>query len=285
MEVQPGQTLIEALDATVRCARGIGFWRERLPDRPIASVEDFAALPLSSRVELSRASGLGELIVSPQWIFRPTYPFHQNVCTFPFQVVAGEQDLVSRHDRMKALLAAAGRGEGCETLILASPPQFFFASDLCAEIFFEGHHTSIQDVTGMDATAIRRRIEIFGAKLVVLATTSSAICAAAFPREVEAVITFRGGFLPELQRLGPGVRVVDVYTLTEAPYLAWRLAGERFHHYDADQFFVERSPTGLLTFTTLLWELMPFIRYQTYDAVGELRDAEGLVEITTLGDW
>lgn len=285
MEVKPGQTLVEALDATVRCARGVGFWRERLPELTIGSVEDFAAVPLSSRVDLSTASGLSELIMSPQWIFRPTYPFHQNVCTFPFQVVAGEQDLVSRHDRMKALLAAAGHAEGCETLILASPPQFFFASDLCAEIFFEGHHTSIQDVTGMDAAAIRRRIEVFGAKLVVVATASPAICAAAFPPGVEAVITFRAAFLPELERLGPDVKVVDVYTLTEAPYLAHRLAGERFYRYDPDQFYVERSPAGLLTFTTLLWELMPFIRYQTYDAVGELRDAEGLVEITALGDW
>jgi hypothetical protein len=80
-------------------------------------------------------------------------------------------------------------------------------------------------------------------------------------------------------------QVVDVYTLTEAPFLGHRYISERFYSYDRDHYFIERSPAGMVTLTTLLWELMPLIRYQTYDVIGDLRDDEGLVEIAAFGEW
>lgn len=276
------QTLAEALAASVRCARQIEFFRGYLPDAAIASIDDFLKLPLSSRVELSMAGRLGELILDPRLIFRSVYPFHQNACTFPFQIVAGDKDLFIRHERMTAILEAAGFPKGGETLVLATPPQFFFASDLCAEIFFEGHHCSIQDISGMDSRAIRRRIDDFGAKIVLLCTDSTEVTRDAIGDDVEAVLTFRGAYA-EMAELD--ATVVDIYTLSEALYLGYRRADERFYHYNHDHFFLERSPQGLLTITTLLWEAMPFIRYQTYDLCRQIDDAEGLFEIRALGEW
>jgi len=277
-----GQTLEEAFDSTVKCARALDFWRDFLPDVTLESLEDFKRLPLASRAELSRATGLRELITDPRWLMRSFYPYNQNVCTFPFQVVAGEEDLILRHERIKAILETTGFDEGGEALILVSPPQYFFGSDLCAEIYFDGPHCNIQDVTGMEAAAIRERIEDFGAQLVIVATDSQEICPDAFPSSVEAVVTFRGAF-PELAELD--AKVVDVYTLTECPIVGHRLAGERFYGYDHDHYYIERSPAGLITITTLLWEAMPFVRYQTYDTAGEILDAEGEFEVTAFGEW
>lgn len=280
----PAQSLEEALEASVRCARQLPFYRRELPEGPIGSVEAFQRLvPFTSRVDLSMAAGLSELVTDHREVFRGVYPFHQNATTFPFQVVAGDKDLFVRHDRMTAILEAAGFGEGGETLILTSPPQYFFASDLCAEIFFEGHHCSMQDVTGMDAPALRERIEAFGAELVVLATAEPRIGPDCFPPRVRALVTFRGAY-PRLAR-ELAARVVDVYTLTEAPYLGHRLAGERLYRYDPDHFFLERSPSGHVAVTSLLWEVMPLVRYRTYDGCGEVRDAEGLFEVTAFGEW
>lgn len=281
-EVHEEQTLVEAFESTVRCARAIPFWKEHLPARSIETVDDFTALPLSSRVDLSMADRLGDLIVSPRWIFRSTYPYNQNVCTFPFQFVSGEMDLYKRHERMKAVIDAAGFPDGGESLVLTSPAQYFFASDLCAEIFFEGHHCSIQDVTGMSTEAICTRIEAFEAELVILCTDSPSICPEAFPDSVKGVITFRAAF-PELAALD--ATVIDIYTLTEAPFLGHREITERFYSYDRDHYYIERSPAGMVTITTLLWELMPLIRYQTYDVIGELRDEEGLIGISAFGEW
>jgi hypothetical protein len=277
-----GQSLVEALRATVNCARGLPFYGNRLGDGSIDSLDDFAGLPLTSRVDLSMASGLEELITDPRKIFRSLYPFNQNTCTFPFQVVAGEQDLLLRHERMKALVASAGFEQAGETLILAGPPQFFFASDLCAEILFEGHHCSIQDVTALGEKALRARIEAFGAELVVLATDSPAVTKEAIPPSVRGLMTFRGAY-PALGEVD--ARVVDVYGVTEVPYLGHRLAGERCYQYDKDQFFVERSPAGMVTITTLLWEVMPFVRYQSYDFAGEIDDEQGLFEVLDWGEW
>lgn len=281
-EVHEEQTLVEALDSTVRCARAVDFWKHYLPDGPIESVEDFAALPLASRAELSMASRLNELIIDPRWVFRSTYPYYQNVCTFPFQMVAGEMDLYIRHERMQAILEAVGFEEGGESLILASPPQFFFASDLCAEIFFEGHHCSIQDITGMSEQDIAKRIEDFNAEMIIVATDSRQITPAAIPDSVKGILTFRGDF-PELTETK--AKVIDIYTLTEFPYLGWREGGEKFYHYTPDHHYVERSPNGLVTVTNLLWELMPLIRYQTFDTIGELDDENGLLEVTSYGEW
>jgi hypothetical protein len=281
-EARDDQTLLESLEATVRCARGVPFWRDHLPDRAIASLADFEALPLSSRADLSMAGGLGALVSDPREIFRSTYPFDQTVCTFPFQVVAGDMDLYIRHERMLAILAATGHAERGETLILTSPAQYFFASDLCAEIFFEKQHCSMQDVTGMTPRDIGRRIEAFGAEMVILATESRAIRPEIFPASVDAVVTFRGAY-PELAELD--ARVVDVYGLTEAPYLGHRLAGESGYSFDRNHFYLERAPSGALAITTLLWEVMPLIRYRTYDLVGAIDDDGGRVEITTMGEW
>lgn len=276
------QTLEEALDASVRCARQIDFYRRFLPDTPIGSIDDFQQLPFTSRTELSMASRLGELILDPRSIFRSVYPFHQNVCTFPFQIVAGDKDLYIRHDRMTAILEAAGFSRRGETLVLVTPPHYFFASDLCAEIFFEGHHCSIQDVSGMNSAAIRKRIDDFGAKMVVLCTDAAEVTPEAIGDDVEAVLTFRGAY-GDMASLD--ATVVDVYTLTEALYMGYRLAGEQHYRCNRDHYYVERSPSGLLTVTTLLWEAMPFIRYQTYDTCGQIDDAEGLFEIRAMGEW
>ena len=280
----PEQSLEEALDATVRCARRIPFYGGALPDVEVREVKDFTGgVPFTSRVDLSMADGLAELITDPRLVFRGLYPFHQNVCTFPFQVVAGEKDLLQRHERMCAILEAVGFAEAAETLVLTSPPQFFFASDLCAEIFFEGHHCSIQDVSELSPSAIRDRIEAFGAELIVLATDSVALPPEAFPDRVRGLITFRGGYAELARALD--VTAVDIYTLTEAPYLGHRMAGERHYRYNGEHFFIERSPAGNVTITSLLWEVMPLIRYQTYDRCGEVRDDEGLVEVTAFGEW
>lgn len=282
--VHPEQTLEQALDAAVRCARQIPYYRRELPDVAIRSVADFQRLvPMTSRVDLSMAAGLSELITDYRQVFRGVYPFNQNACTFPFQVVAGDKDLLVRHERMTAILDAAGFHEGGESLILTSPAQYFFASDLCAEIFFEGHHCSMQDVTGMDDAALRARIEAFGAELVVLATAEPGISAEAFPEGVRAVVTFRGAYPWLVDELD--AEVVDVYTLTEAPYLGHRLAGERLYRYNPDHFFLERAPSGQLAVTSLLWEVMPLVRYRTYDGCGEVRDEEGLFEVTSFGEW
>jgi phenylacetate-coenzyme A ligase PaaK-like adenylate-forming protein len=281
-EASEEQTLEEALDATVRCARQIAFYRRHLPEGRIGSIEEFAKIPMTSRTDLSRASGLGELILDPRQIFRSVYPFHQNVCTFPFQVVAGNKDLYIRHDRMIDILKTAGCPESGETLLLTGPPHSFFASDLCAEIFFEGHHCSIQDITGMDAAAIRDRIETFDAEMVVLCTDSRQVTLEALGDGVRAVLTFNGAY-PELGRLD--ATVVDIYSRTEAPYLGHRLAGERFYRYDPDHFFLERAPSGNVVITNLLWEVMPLIRYRTYDTCGALDDAEGLIEVACFGEW
>ena len=276
------QTLEEALDATLRCARQVEFYRSYFPDKAINSLEDFRNLPLTSRVDLSMANRLCELILDPRLIFRSVYPFNQNAGTFPFQVVAGDRDLYVRHERMTEVLNVAGFPEGGETLVLATPPQFFFASDLCAEIFFEGHHCSIQDISGMDSKAIGKRIEDFGAQVVVLCTDSTEVTPAVVGNDVQCVVTFRGAY-EEMARLD--ATVVDIYTLTEALYLGYRLGGESSYRYNHDHFYVERSPSGLVTITTLLWEAMPFIRYQTYDSCGEIDDAEGLLEVRAMGEW
>ncbi len=276
------QTLVEALDATVRCARQIPFFRRYFPEGEITSVEQFAALPLTSRTELSMAAGLSELILGVRHLFRSIYPFNQNVCTFPFQVVAGDGDLVVRHERIMEILETAGLAKGDETLILTGAPQYFFASDLCSEIYFEGYHCSIQDVTGMDAGAIRERIEVFGADVVALCTDSQEITPEAIGDSVKAVLTFRGAY-PEMARLD--ATVVDIYSLTEAQYVGHRRMGERFYRYNHDHFFLERSPCGLLTITNNQWDAMPFVRYQTYDCCGEVDDEEGRFEIEFFGEW
>ena len=283
-EAHQGQRLEDALALAVRCARSVPFYRRSIPEVDIRSVDEFASVvPLSSRVDLASAAGLDELVSDVRAIFRSLYPYHQNVGTFPFQVVAGERDLVLRHERMTAVLDAAGFARGGESVILVSPPQYFFASDLCAEIFFEGHHCSIQDVTGMGPPQIAERIEAFGAELVVVATDSPAIVPAAFPTAVRGVITFRGAHGPLARDLE--ATVVDVYGLTEAPYLGHRVSGERCYRCNPDHFYIERSPAGLLTVTSLLWELMPLVRYQTYDWCGLVDDENGLFEIVAYGEW
>lgn len=277
-----GQSLEQALDSNVRCARQLDFWRDFLPDRPIESIDDFVNLPISSRTELSRATHLKELITDPRWLMRSFYPYNQNVCTFPFQVVAGEEDLILRHERIHAILETTGFEDHGEALVLVSPPQYFFGSDLCSELCYQGLHCSIHDVKGMKASDIRERIEDYGSQLVIVATDSPEIRPDAFPSSVEAVVTFRGAY-PELATLD--AKLVDVYTLTELPIVGHRLAGNPTYSYDHDHYFIERSPSGLLTFTTLLWEAMPFIRYQTYDAAGEILDVEGEFEVAAFGEW
>ena len=119
--------------------------------------------------------------------------------------------------------------------------------------------------------------------MVVVATDSSSIRPSAFPASVDAVMTFRGAH-PELLSLD--AKIVDIYTLTEAAYLGHRVRGEQeLYSYNPDHFYIERSKHGLATVTTLLWELMPLIRYQTYDRIGALDDDDGLVEITHFGEW
>ena len=274
---------IEArLELSVRAARTISFYRDWLPATTIENLDDFHRLPQSSRVDLSMAEDLSELIFDPRRILRSTHPFHQNVCTFPFQVVAGEQDLVNRHHRMVRMVDSLGFGTSGEVLILASPPQLFFASDFSAEILFHGPHCSLQNIVHLDQASLRRRIEDFGAELLVLATTDSKLSPAVIPDCVRAIVTFRGGY-PEMAKLD--VDILDIYTLTEVPYLGCRVGGERPYRFDPEQFFVERSPSGALTVTTLQWEVMPFIRYQTYDLCGEVDMSSGSFEITSFGEW
>ncbi len=280
---QPGQSRIERLAASVRCARAAPFYQRTLPDIEINAVEDLRALPFSSRVKLSMAEHLGEVIIDPRKIFRSVYPFHQNAGTFPFQVVAGERDLYRRHDRMVEMFKATGLAQGSKLLILTGPAQFFFASDFCGEFLFEKHHICLQNIVHFEGEALRRRIEVFKPEVLVLATDSRSVTPAVIPDTIKAIITFRGAY-PEVAEL-EDVTVVDVYTLTEAPYLAYRKRGERFYRFDPDVFHIESSPSGLLTVTTLIWEVMPLIRYQTYDHCGEVDNDRGLVEVLSFREW
>lgn len=275
-------SLIERLASSVSCARKVEFYRSSLPQLQIERLEDFAALPLSSRVDLSMATDLRELIVDPRRILRSVYPFYQNAGTFPFQVVNGERDLFARHERMCELFEATGFRSGGETLVLTTPPHFFFASDFCAEILFEEHHACLQNVVHLDPGAIRERIEDFGAELLVLATTDPKLTPEIIPDCVRTIVTFRGGY-PEMAELDQ--EVVDIYTLTEIPYLGFRKKNEPHYSYDPEQFYVERSPAGLLTVTTLFWDLMPFIRYQTYDLCDAVDAEAGTFELTSFGEW
>ncbi len=277
-----GIELDEMLGLTVRCARGTAYYQRTLPDIEVSSVEDFSRLPFSSRVDLSMVDGLDELIGDPSKIFRSVYPFSQNTCTFPFQVVHGEEDLYRRHERMQKFLELTGYPKSGETLILTSPAQFFFASDFCGEILYEGYHSSIQNIGHLSPEQIRARIDDFGAEIVVLATDDPRLRPELIPERVRALITFRGAY-PEMAELD--ATVIDLYTLTEVPYIGHRLAGDPCYHYDETSFYIERSPRGRLTITTLLWEVMPFIRYETYDLCGRINDAEGYFEVRSYGEW
>lgn len=280
---RPGQSRIERLAASVRCARAAAFYERTLPDIEINAIEDLEALPISSRITLSMADHLGEIIGDPSKIFRSIYPFHQNACTFPFQAVASEQDLICRHQRMVEMFEDTGMPKGSKILVLTTPAQFFFASDFCAELFFEEHQICLQNITHFDRERLRRRIELFEPEVLVLATDAASVTPAVVPDSVKAIITFRGAFaeMTELE----GVTVVDIYTLTEAPYLAHRTGGERSYRFDPETFHLEVSPAGQVTVTTLLWEVMPLIRYQTYDHCGDVDNEQGFFEVLSYGEW
>lgn len=285
--------LIPHLATLVRKAfENIPFFRElygeKLPE--IKTLEDFQKMPLTDRCILGKAHSVKDLVISINSIFASIYALQQNHRTFPFQVFETENEITSRHDRISFCIEKATgiqltnpeQKKRERFLILYNQSQAFFSSDLASELGWESYQNALVLLDPSHTSKeVYQKIDYFSPHFLFIPATRPIFQPEWIPASVQGIFTFRQSqpllYNASLENL------YDIYTLDEFPYIGVQLPGESFYRYDPWNVYIEKSPHGRLTLTSLSWDNFPWIRYASYDHLEEA--TEFIFRLRFLGHW
>ena len=280
------QEKLALVNRTLARAGSSAFYRDRLPAEPLRSLDEIAALPLTTKEDLRRASPFGLVCVERHDL----YQYHESFGTTGTPVPAW----YTREDVRENAEALARLGVGFrpEDVVLV---RFPYAISAIAHLIHAGAQLAgacvIPASSRTPVTPFRRVVELLR-KLEVTVMACLPLQAVLIAETAEML-----GLMPERdfpalraictagEPLPPGRRhlleeiwgvpVFDNYGLTETGVLAMDCEYGRCHPREESFLFEVLSPdltgpvspggVGMLVVTTLHREAMPLVRYLTGD--------------------
>ena len=242
------QLLLEAVAAS----RNSRFWREKLGERPVCTIDDFETLPFTS-VEEYRAQTFEAVVAGPggiEWIPGPW------LGQFPNRVpmAEGPEEAQVRVDLMCEALSRALPDEtrGSSALVVVESKRRHFGAEVCAVLVRMGvrAHLVTEDATDR----MPELLSAFAPDL--LAALSSSLHLQTLPDSVTGVVSVGRDSTLDVERH------VDLMIQNELGVLGSR-TGSEVYELNHHRFHIEESPAGTMAVTPYFSRVQPVIRLDT----------------------
>ena len=243
---------VQLLTETVAASRNTRFWREKLGERPVCTIDDFETLPFTS-LEEYRAQTFEAVVDDPggiEWIPGPWLGQLPN----RVPVAEGPAEAQVRVDLMCGALSRALPDEtrGSSALVVVESERRHFGAEVCAVLVRMGvrAHLITEDATDRMAGLF----STFAPDL--LAALSSSLHLQTLPDSVIGVVTVGRDAMLE------GKLHVDLLIQNELGVLGSR-TGPGLYDLNHHTFHIEESPSGTLAVTPYFSRVQPVIRLDT----------------------
>ncbi len=245
---------IELLSSAVEAARRARFWRLRLPDTPIASLGDFARLPIVDAREY-RCQRFADIISAPSeidWIPGPW--LGQSPERSPVAEGATEARLRVRIMREVLSRAVPDVTHDPVAVVASTFDNRYFGAEMCAVFIRMGISAHLATDSGVDSLA--DLLSVFEPDIV--APLTNRVDIGDLPRSVRCVITVGADSPPE------HIPHIDLYVCNEFGVLGMR-EDSGGYHLAHSAFHFETSPNDTLIVTPYFSRVQPIIRLDTGD--------------------
>ncbi len=248
---------VQRLASVVAAARRAPFWRRRLPERPIRSLADFEALPVTAVSEYRRQP-LRSLLADAdaiEWL--PGSWLGSSPHRAPMMEGAREARVRVGLLTDALSLAMPSGVESPSAVALTTAERRYFGAEACAALVRMGVAAHlVADAGAADADEL---LAAFAPNIVL--ALSPRLALERLPASVSAIVSVNERIEEPSRAIG-GARRVDMLVQNELGVLGASVGGAP-HRMNRHRFHLERSPRGTLVATPYFARVQPVIRLDT----------------------